>query len=64
VRDHAQTHLLTENVTPYGVSPPFSPVFCGVVIHMHDRQKGMANSTMDEVWDADVVHGCACDASG
>ena len=24
----------------------------------------MLNTTADEVWDADMVHGCACDSSG
>jgi len=54
IRDIALDSTYNGEATPYEYGASTAPVV----------GQSMDNSTMDQVWDADVVHGCTCDISG
>jgi hypothetical protein len=54
IRDLALDSRYNGDLTPYEYGASTAPVV----------GENMDNNTMDVVWDADVVHGCACDSTG
>lgn len=54
IRDLALESRFNGEVTPYEYGASTAPVV----------GDNMDNGTVDKVWDADMVHGCACDSAG